>query len=116
MGILALMDFRKRACEQEYMPLLRSLAHRAAPVAINMAMLARIFHSRSADFQSAVSQNFIPQAGRHSSRRRNFRQSADCKSAIQQIENLRYAVSMPLSRLSCDIFEPAELGLNSSQI
>ena len=42
-GILATTDLRQCPREQEYMPLLRSLADRAARVAINMALLAELF-------------------------------------------------------------------------
>ncbi len=53
-------------------------------------------HTRSADFQSAVAQNCIL-PGYHNPRRfRSSPRPADCKSAIRQIQNLRYAA---LSRL-----------------
>jgi hypothetical protein len=43
MGILAPTDLRQWPSESEYMPLLRSLADRAARVAINMALLTELF-------------------------------------------------------------------------
>ena len=45
------------------------------------------------DFQSAVSQNCILRAWKTSAPRR-FRSPADYKSAIQQIENLRYVTEL----------------------
>src|SRR4051812_15178061 len=45
---------------------------------------------RSADFQSAVSQNSILQDARQANASGKVERSADCKSAIRQIENLRY--------------------------
>src|SRR4051794_7115098 len=48
--------------------------------------------TRSADFQSAVSQNCILLAPRPFHDREKFRRSADWKSAIQQIANLRYII------------------------
>jgi hypothetical protein len=45
MGILALTDLRQWSSEREYMPLLRSLADRAACVAISMALLTELFAS-----------------------------------------------------------------------
>jgi hypothetical protein len=41
--ILAPTDLRECSSKQEYMPLLRSLAKRGAPVAINMALLTELF-------------------------------------------------------------------------
>src|SRR5947207_3299268 len=46
---------------------------------------------RSADFQSAVSQNCILPAVGYRAACSCSRCPADCKSAIQQIENLRYS-------------------------
>ena len=43
------------------------------------------------DFQSAVSQNCILRSNRSSVDSRADLRPADCKSAIRQIENLRYA-------------------------
>ena len=45
---------------------------------------------RSADLQSAVSQNCILRKSSNSGPPGNIRDPADCKSAIQQIANLRY--------------------------
>src|SRR5947209_2766162 len=62
---------------------------------------------RSADFQSAVSQNCILLAWKIPAPRQ-FGNPADCKSAIRQIENLRYvtgparAWTKAMSRLWCD--------------
>jgi hypothetical protein len=55
---------------------------------------------RSADFQSAVSQNCILQSRRRLEAAASVRRPADYKSAIQQIENLRYVVNShaPLRR------------------
>src|SRR5438309_499591 len=51
----------------------------------------RAFHRRSADFQSAVSQVFnLPAATQTLRKLFHPRAAADCKSAIRQIENLRY--------------------------
>ena len=49
----------------------------------------------SADFQSAVSPNCIRQGVGDTEKLANFRQRADCKSAKQQIENLRYGTGRP---------------------
>jgi len=62
----------------------------AAGIFAELQPPARIFHSRSADFQSAVPQNYILQVVRIEPRPRCLQHFADCKSAIQQIENLRY--------------------------
>jgi hypothetical protein len=48
MGILAPTDLRQWPSEGEYMPLLRSLADRAARVAINMALLTELFAAPAA--------------------------------------------------------------------
>jgi hypothetical protein len=48
---------------------------------------------RSADLQSAVSQNYILQALDNPKSAGVMRRAADCKSAIQQIANLRYQPS-----------------------
>jgi hypothetical protein len=45
---------------------------------------------RNADFQSAVSQNFILRRAQRFEALATVRRPADCKSAIQQIANLRY--------------------------
>jgi len=45
---------------------------------------------RSADFQSAVSQNCILRISPQSWHARHFHRPAECNSAIQQIANLRY--------------------------
>src|SRR5437667_12671002 len=58
----------------------------------------RTARGRSADFQSAVSQNCILLAEHSFQRAENFRRPADCKSAIQQIKNLRYALLRRLPR------------------
>src|SRR6266850_4345523 len=47
--------------------------------------------SRSADFQSAVSQGFQPAERANNGGHKNIRCPADWKSAIQQIGNLRYS-------------------------
>ena len=48
MGILAPKDLRQWPSEREYIPLLRSLADRAARVAINMALLTELFAAPAA--------------------------------------------------------------------
>jgi hypothetical protein len=47
MGILAPADRQQWPSEREYMPLLRSLADRAARVAINVALLTELLASSS---------------------------------------------------------------------
>src|SRR6266446_10870074 len=53
---------------------------------------------RSADLQSAVSQNCILRTSVQSWRARHFRRRAECNSAIQQIANLRYNLASALNR------------------
>src|SRR5271169_738176 len=55
-----------------------------------MCPLTDWLQPRSADFQSAVSQNCILLSARRSDAPPDVGRPADYKSAIQQIENLRY--------------------------
>src|SRR5207302_11413253 len=58
---------------------------------VQLACFNADFIDRSADFQSAVSQNCILLAVAMPRDVGAFGRSADCKSATQQIKNLRYA-------------------------
>src|SRR5438105_5401183 len=58
---------------------------------VQLACFSADFIGRSADFQSAVSQNCILLAVAMPRDVGAFGRSADCKSATQQIKNLRYA-------------------------
>jgi carboxypeptidase Q len=57
--------------------------------------------ARSADLQSAVSRNCILLGARIFRSAQRLRRLADCKSAIQQIANLRYICAAALAVLSC---------------
>src|SRR5438067_1708550 len=58
---------------------------------VQLACFSADFIDHSADFQSAVSQNCILLAVAMPRGAGAFGRSADCKSATQQIKNLRYA-------------------------
>ena len=59
-----------------------------------VSLLAHRLQQRSADFQSAVSQNFILLSVWRLGAAANAQISADYKSAIRQIENLRYELGL----------------------
>src|SRR2546423_1439447 len=69
-----------------------------------MSMPFTVTHVRAPCLQSAVSQNCILLPWKIPASQR-FRSPADCKSAIQQIENLRY-VQPPFFALSIMLTNP----------
>src|SRR6185503_2621028 len=58
-----------------------------------------IARKRSAELHSAVSQIFNLRGAREFQSRSIFQRPADCKSAIQQVENLRYVSALPRQAL-----------------
>jgi hypothetical protein len=98
MGILAPTDLRQWPSESEYMPLLRSLADRAARVAINMALLTELFVAPATPVRLMT--DAYKEQGR-AKRRRRF-QLGQCLAAAKAPSPLRSAGAlhkMPASRL-----------------
>src|SRR2546422_2294036 len=67
------------------------------------------YSARNADFQSAVSPNFIRQGVGICEALLSDRRPADCKSAIQQSATLRYSAAAQAALRSSAVFLSAEL-------
>src|SRR5438445_8311745 len=67
-----------------------------------MNLLPLLLGRRSAGFQPAVSQCFQPADSPTDAARRSRQRSADWKSAIQQVGNLRYAELAGLCQRPCE--------------
>jgi hypothetical protein len=67
-----------------------NMSNGAGPLRNSRALIWGWLSRCSADLESAVSQNCILRAAQNSKLSSSFGRSADYKSAIQQIENLRY--------------------------